>query len=74
MFNGAVWFQREAFMRAHYLGLLYLPQLLSLPVGGVSRVSRMTLHWDSRDNEFYLCTTRRVPAAGGRRPACRRGQ
>ena len=56
LYNAAVWHLKGPSLARSYLSHWLLPQLLSTPLGGIPRITGITLHWDSAADEWYVST------------------
>jgi hypothetical protein len=56
LYNGAVWMLEGSVLAHAYVEHMLLPQVLGLFVGGIPRVSGMTLHYDAGKREWYVST------------------
>ena len=56
LYNACVWHLRGRSLANAYLQHWLLPQLLVTPLGGISGVTGMTLHWDRQRDEWYIST------------------
>jgi hypothetical protein len=56
LYNDAVWTLQGSQLAGAYVEHLLLPQVMALPIGGIPRVTGMTLHYDAARNEWYVST------------------
>ena len=57
LFTATIWYMKGTLVAQAYIEHLLIPQVFACPIGGIPRITGMTVHLDEGSKEWYISTS-----------------